>query len=79
VAVATPTPLAPHAPAESLNIGGAPAGASIAGLTIPPPHAFVAAATNTRAPLATAMTVATQTAPDRPVKGNIGSGDAGSR
>jgi hypothetical protein len=79
MAVATPTPPASHVPAESLNIGGAPTAASIATLTIPPPPAFVAAVTITRAPHATAMSVATQTALDHPVKGNIGSSDAGSR
>jgi hypothetical protein len=76
--VATPTLPAPHAPTESLNIRGAPTTASIAALTIPPPPAFVAAATITRSPLATAMCVATQTTPDRPVMGNIGSGESGS-
>jgi hypothetical protein len=79
VAVATPTPLAPHAPAESVNIGGAPAAASLAAQTIPPPPAFVAAVTITRTPLATTMSVATQTALDLLVKGNIGSDEAGSR
>jgi hypothetical protein len=74
MAVATPMPPASHVPAESLNIGGAPTAA----MAIPPPPAFVAAVTITRAPLATAMSVATQTALDHPVKGNIGSGDAGS-
>ena len=78
MAVATPTPPAPHAPAKSVNIGGAPAAASIAAMTIPPPPAFVVAATIIRAPIATTMIVATQTATDRPVKGNIGSGEAGS-
>jgi hypothetical protein len=47
-------------------------------MIIPPPSAFVAAATIRRAPLATSMSVATQTAPDHPMKGNIGSGDDGS-
>jgi hypothetical protein len=76
--VASPTPPPPHAPTESLNTGGAPDVASIAALTIPPPP-FVAEVTITRAPLATAMSVATQTAPDRLVNGNIVSGDAVSR
>jgi hypothetical protein len=79
MAVASPTPPPPHAPTESLNTGGAPAAASIAALTIPPPPPFVAVVTITRAPLATAMSVATQTAPYRLVNGNIGSSDAGSR
>ena len=78
-AVATPAPPAPHGSAESMNIGGAPPAASTAALTILPPPASVALVTITRAPLATAMSVATQTVPDRPVKGNNGSGEDGSR
>jgi hypothetical protein len=38
----------------------------------------VAAATITRSPLTITMCVATQTTPDRPVMGNIGSGESGS-
>ena len=78
MAVATPTSPAPHAPTKSMNIGGAPVVALIVAMTIPPPPAFVMVAAATKAALATSMSVATQTAPDRLVKGTIGSGEAGS-
>jgi hypothetical protein len=61
VAVATPTPPAPHAFAESLNTGGAPPTTSKVALTIPPPLGSMVVTIITRAPLATAVSVATQT------------------
>jgi hypothetical protein len=61
VPVATHAPPEPQAPVESMTIGGAPLAESTAALTIPPLPASVAAVTITRAHLATAMSVATQT------------------
>jgi hypothetical protein len=62
VAVATPAPPAPHAFVESLNTGGAPPATSKVALTIPPPLGSMVVTIITRAPLATAVSVATQTA-----------------
>jgi hypothetical protein len=59
--MATPTPPAPHASAESVNIGGAPPATSTVALTILPPPASVATTTITRTPLATVVNMATQT------------------
>jgi hypothetical protein len=60
--VATPAPPAPHAFTESLNTGGAPPATSKVALTIPPPLGSVVVTTSTRAPLTTAVSVATPTA-----------------
>jgi len=76
VAMATPTPATPHVFVESMNIGGAPLVASTVALTIPPPPTSVAMVTIIRAPLTTSVSVATQIAPDHPVKGNNSSSEA---